>query len=142
MGAPLEILVVEDNPGDIRLIKESFKEWNVRHNITVAQDGQKALEILKQEGEYLKIKRPNLITLDLNLPKMSGIELLKEIKNHDELKIIPIIILTTSHKEEDIIETYQHNVNAYLTKPVDLNQYTEVIHSIQDFWLCKVKLPY
>jgi len=139
--APVEILLVEDNPGDIRLIMEYFKGTDISHNIVVAQDGQTALQILKQEEEFADMKRPNLIILDLNLPRINGIEVLKEVKKDDELKVIPIIILTTSRKEEDIMETYQNNVNAYLTKPVDLDQYGQIISSIQDFWLNKVKLP-
>lgn len=141
VSVPVEILLVEDNPGDIRLIMEYFKGTDISYNIVVAQDGQTALQILKQEEEYADMKRPNLIILDLNLPRINGIEVLKEVKKDDDLKIIPIIILTTSRKEEDIMETYQNNVNAYLTKPVDLDQYSQVISSIQDFWLSKVKLP-
>jgi len=132
--------VVEDNPGDIRLIKEAFKDTDISYDITVAKDGMEALEILEDRIKNSS-RMPNLITLDLNLPRMDGIELLKEIKRDERLKAIPIIILTTSHKEEDIRETYQHNVNAYLTKPAELDQYTEIIQSIQDFWLDKVKLP-
>lgn len=141
VSVPVEILLVEDNPGDIRLIMEYFKGTDISYNIVVAKDGQTALQILKQEEEYADMKRPNLIILDLNLPRINGIEVLKEVKKDDDLKIIPIIILTTSRKEEDIMETYQNNVNAYLTKPVDLDQYSQVISSIQDFWLSKVKLP-
>jgi len=141
VSVPVEILLVEDNPGDIRLIMEYFKGTDISYNIVVAKDGQTALQILKQEDEYADMKRPNLIILDLNLPRINGIEVLKEVKKDDDLKIIPIIILTTSRKEEDIMETYQNNVNAYLTKPVDLDQYSQVISSIQDFWLSKVKLP-
>ena len=132
--------MVEDNPGDIRLIKEAFKDTDISYDITVAKDGMEALEILEDRIKNSS-RMPNLITLDLNLPRMDGIELLKEIKRDERLKAIPIIILTTSHKEEDIRETYQHNVNAYLTKPAELDQYTEIIQSIQDFWLDKVKLP-
>ncbi len=134
----IDILLVEDNPGDVRLIVEAFKDTKIRHQLTVASDGIEAMNILKQESNA---NRPNLIILDLNLPKKSGREVLKEIKQDDALKIIPIVVLTTSSAEEDITETYKNHVNAYLTKPVDLDQFIKVMKSIEYFWLNNVRLP-
>ncbi len=133
--------MVEDNLGDVRLILEAFKYNNITYNLKVASDGIEAMNILKQVGKHSDTKKPNLIILDLNLPKKSGKEVLKEIKHDDNLKMIPIIILTTSSEKEDINESYKNHVNAYLTKPIDLEQFINVIKSIEDFWLNNVKLP-
>ncbi len=138
---PIDILLVEDNPGDVRLIIEAFKDTEIPHNLTVAADGIEAMNILKRECKYFNANRPNLIILDLNLPKKSGREVLKEIKQDDALKIIPIVVLTTSSAEEDITETYRNHVNAYLTKPVDLDLFIKVMKSIEYFWLYNVRLP-
>ena len=138
---PAEILLVEDNPGDIRLIIELFKDFDIKYNVNIAFDGEEAMKILHREGEYENFVRPDLILLDLNLPKKDGKQVLKEIKNDHELMCIPVIILTTSDAEEDIIETYKCNANSFITKPVDLDCFATVIKSIQDFWLNIVELP-
>lgn len=137
-GQPIKILIVEDNPGDIRLIKEILKEKHLNNNIKVAKDGEIALKILfNKEKRY----RPDLILLDLNLPKIDGRELLTKIKENEQLKCTPVVILTTSTAEEDIIETYKKHANSYITKPMDLDQFIEVVESIKNFWLSIVKLP-
>ncbi|MGA2677161.1 MAG: response regulator [Methanobacterium sp.] len=138
---PVDILLVEDNPGDVRLIIEAFKDAEINYNLTVASDGMEAMQIINQEGKYSNANRPKLIILDLNLPLKSGCDVLKEIKHDEALKSIPIVILTTSNAEKDITRTYKNHANAYLTKPVDLNQFINVAKSIQDFWLNNVKLP-
>lgn len=138
---PLEILLVEDNPGDIRLIKEILKETKIRTNIQVAMDGEAALKLLFNTENLNAAPRPDLILLDLNLPKIDGRELLSEIKCSEGLKSIPVVILTTSTAEEDIIETYNNHANSYITKPVDLDHFIRVVESIKDFWLSIVKLP-
>lgn len=135
---PVEILIVEDNPGDIRLIQEILKETNINNNIKVAKDGEIASNILFSEEN---VSRPDLILLDLNLPKIDGRELLSKIKENERLKCIPVVILTTSTAEEDIIETYKKHANSYITKPMDLDQFIQVVESIKNFWLSIVKLP-
>jgi CheY-like chemotaxis protein len=140
-GRPVEILLVEDNPGDVRLTKEALKEGKVANNLHVAMDGMEALAFLRKEGEYKDKPRPDLILLDLNLPKKDGREVLEEIKQDASLKKIPVVILTTSQDEADILKTYKLHANCYITKPVDLNQFIKVVHSIEDFWLTLVKLP-
>lgn len=139
---PVEILLVEDNPGDIRLIKELFKDFEVKYNVNTAIDGEKAMEMLQRKGKYNNFQLPDLILLDLNLPKKDGKQVLKEIKNDKKLMCIPVVILTTSDAEEDIIETYQNCANSFITKPVDLDCFVRVIQSIQDFWLNIVELPH
>lgn len=141
LGKMVEILLIEDNPGDIRLVKEVFKDAKLNNNLQVALDGEEAIKMLRQEGEYFKTPRPDLILLDLNLPKKNGREVLREIKEDDELKCIPVVILTTSNAEEDLIETYKRDANCYITKPVDLDEFIKVVKSIQNFWLEIVKLP-
>jgi two-component system, chemotaxis family, response regulator Rcp1 len=135
---PIEILLVEDNPGDVRLIKEVFKDAKIYNNMQVAYDGEAAMEILRRDDGSIF---PDLILLDLNLPKKDGREVLREIKGDDCLKCIPVVILTTSNAEEDLIETYKMNANCYITKPVDLDQFINVVKSIENFWLSIVKLP-
>ncbi len=137
---PLEILLVEDNPGDIRLIKEILKETKIRNNIQVAMDGEEALKLLFNQKLSIA-RRPDLILLDLNLPKIDGRELLTEIKDNEDLKSIPVVILTTSTAEEHIRETYNNHANSYITKPVDLDHFIGVVESIKDFWLSIVELP-
>jgi two-component system, chemotaxis family, response regulator Rcp1 len=141
LANPIEILLIEDNLGDIRLIEEVFKDAKIDNKIHVAQDGEKAMKILRRENGHTKSKRPDIILLDLNLPKMDGREILREIKEDIRLKCIPVIILTTSTAEEDLIETYKHNANCYITKPFDFDHFIKVINSIEDFWLNTVKLP-
>lgn len=140
-GKLIEILLVEDNPGDVRLTREALKEGKVRNNLHVASDGVEALAFLRREGHGADAPRPDLILLDLNLPRMDGRELLEEIKQDDALRSIPVVILTTSRDEEDILRTYDLHANCYITKPVDLDQFISVVRSIEDFWLTIVKLP-
>lgn len=138
---PVEIMLVEDNPGDIRLIKELFKDLDVENQVNVAFDGEEALQMLHQEGQFNTMVLPDLILLDLNLPKVDGKEVLRKIKSDIRLMRIPVIVLTTSHAEDDIFETYQNSANSFITKPVDLDSYVNVIEAIQDFWLKIVELP-
>lgn len=137
----IEILLVEDNPGDVRLMMEAFKEGKIFCHINVAEDGMEAMKYLKREEEYSDAPRPDLIMLDLNLPKKDGREVLKEIKSDEELKRIPVVVLTTSSAEEDVLRTYNLHANCYITKPVDLEQFLKLVHSIENFWLTVVKLP-
>lgn len=141
MGRPIEILLVEDNPGDVRLTQEALKEGKVRNHLYVVFDGIEALAFLHREGDYTNSVRPDLILLDLNLPRMDGRELLAEIKDDDDLKRIPVVILTTSKAEEDVVKTYNLHANCYITKPVDLDQFITVVQAIEGFWMTIVKLP-
>jgi CheY-like chemotaxis protein len=141
VGKPVEILLVEDNPGDVRLTQEALKEGKVRNNLHVAGDGVEAMAFLQREGKYAGAPHPDLILLDLNLPKKDGRELLAEIKAAPHLKRIPVVILTTSKDEQDIIKSYNLHANCYITKPVDLDQFLKVVKSVEDFWLSIVKLP-
>jgi len=139
-GVPIEILLVEDNPGDARLTREALRDARVRNNLHVAADGVEALAFLRQQGKHAAVAKPDLILLDLNLPKKDGREVLEEIKRDDQLRHIPVVILTTSQAERDIIESYRLRANAYVTKPVDLEQFLKVVQSIEHFWLEIVKL--
>lgn len=141
MGRPVEILLVEDNPGDVRLTQENFKESKIRNNLYVVDDGVEALSFLRREGQYGDAVRPDVILLDLNLPKKDGREVLKEIKADPKLRRIPVVILTISSADEDIIKSYDLHANCYITKPIDLEQFGKVVKSISDFWLTMVKLP-
>jgi len=141
LGEPIEILLVEDSLGDVRLTQEALKEAKVRNRLHVVGNGVEAMAFLRQDGEYAKVPRPDLILLDLNLPKKDGREVLAEIKSDENLRRIPVVILTISESEEDILETYNHHANCYITKPVNLNKFLEVVKSIEDFWLTVVKLP-
>lgn len=138
---PINILLIEDNPGDIRLTKEVLKEGKIRNNLSIAMDGEEALAFLKKQDNYKDVVTPDIILLDLNLPKKDGREVLAEIKADNSLKHIPVIVLTTSAAEQDILNTYAHHANCYITKPVDFNQFISVIRSIELFWLTIVKLP-
>ena len=140
-GKPIEILLVEDNPADVRLTQEALKEGKVRNNLFVARDGEEALEFLRRKGPHANATRPDLILLDLNLPRRDGREVLAEIKNDDNLKTIPVVVLTTSSAEQDILRSYNLHANCYITKPVDLEQFVHVIKSIDEFWLTVVRLP-
>jgi CheY-like chemotaxis protein len=140
-GAPIHILLVEDSPGDVELTLEAFKEAKVRNTVGVARDGVQALEYLRKEGRFADEPTPDLILLDLNLPKKDGREVLAEVKADEALKRIPVVILTTSSAEADILRTYELRANCYITKPVDLDQFITVVKSIDDFWLAIVKLP-
>lgn len=138
----VQILLVEDNPGDVRLTKEALKETELLFNLNVAKDGVEAISMLRQEGDYSEQPRPDLILLDLNLPKKDGREVLAEIKQDEKLKQIPVVILTTSDAEQDIIKVYSLHANCFITKPVDLDQFYKVVKQIEEFWFggC-VQLP-
>ena len=138
---PIEILLVEDSPADVRLTKEALKEEKIHNNLSVVNDGVEAMAFLRRQGEYSNVARPDLILLDLNLPKKDGREVLKEIKSDKEFKAIPVVVLTISKAEEDVIKSYNLHANCYITKPIDLNQFAKVVKTIQDFWLTIVKLP-
>ena len=140
-GKPIEILLVEDNPADVRLTQEALKEGKVRNNLFVARDGVEAIEFLRKAGPHANATKPDLILLDLNLPRKDGREVLAEIKNDDNLRTIPVVVLTTSSAEADILKSYNLHANCYITKPVDLEQFVQVIKSIDDFWLTVVRLP-
>jgi CheY-like chemotaxis protein len=137
----IEILLVEDNAGDARLTLEAFKEGRVLNRLTVVQDGVQALAYLRRQGPYAAVRLPDLILLDLNLPRMSGREVLTQIKSDERLKSIPVVVLTTSEDERDIARAYSQHANCYITKPVDLEQFLRVIQSIENFWLTLVRLP-
>lgn len=141
MVKPIEILLVEDNPGDVRLTIEALKEAKVINNLTVMKDGAETLVFLRRQGPYANAPRPHLILLDLNLPKKDGREVLAEIKADDSLKRIPVVVLTTSQDEQDVLKTYSLHANCYITKPVELEQFIQVVKSIEDFWLGIVVLP-
>jgi CheY-like chemotaxis protein len=138
---PIDILLVEDNAGDVRLTKEVLKDSKVRNNLMVATNGEEALACLRRQGKYKGFVRPDLILLDLNLPIKDGREVLAQIKDDPDLKRIPVVILTTSKAEEDILKTYNLHANCYVTKPVDLEQFVTVVKSLEDFWLAIVRLP-
>lgn len=138
---PIEILLVEDNPGDVRLTKEALKEGKVVNVLNTVENGEEALAYLRRQGSYAQTTRPDLILLDLNLPRKSGQEVLAEIKDDPDLRRIPVVILTVSEAEQDIIKSYNLHANCYITKPVNLEQFMEVIKTIEDFWLTVVMLP-
>jgi len=138
---PVDILLVEDNPADIRLTREALKENKMVNKLSVVVDGVEALNYLHKKGKYAKATKPDIILLDLNLPKKDGREVLAELKQDKDLKRIPIVILTSSGAEEDILKTYNLHANCYITKPVDFDQFLKVVKSIEDFWLTIVKLP-
>ena len=140
-GRPIEILLVEDSPSDTDLTLEALKDFKVRNHVSVVDDGVLALQFLRREGPYADAPRPDLIMLDLNLPRKDGREVLAVIKTDDNLKTIPVVVLTTSRADQDILRAYQLNANCYITKPVDFNQFLEVVRSIETFWLVVVALP-
>lgn len=140
-GRAIEILMVEDNPGDARLTVEALKEFKVRNNLSCVVDGVEAMAFLRREGEYADRPRPDLVLLDLNLPRKDGREVLEDIKSDKDLRTIPVVVLTTSEAEEDIARAYSLHANCYITKPVDLDQFLRVVKTIEDFWLTIVKLP-
>lgn len=140
-GKLVEILLVEDNPGDVRLTQEALKETRLLNNVSTVADGEKAMAFLHREGEYSQAPRPDLILLDLNMPRKDGREVLAEIKQDQELRRIPVVVLTTSSAELDILKTYDLHANCYVTKPVDIGQFINVVKAIEDFWLTIVKLP-
>ena len=138
---PIEVLHVEDNPGDVRLTKEALKGSNLRCRINVVEDGTEALHFLRREGRHANAVRPNLILLDLNLPKKNGREVLKEIKTDLDLKRIPVVVFTSSNSEQDVLRSYDSHANCYITKPIGINEFPKVIHSIESFWLRVAQLP-
>jgi chemotaxis family two-component system response regulator Rcp1 len=138
---PIEVLLVEDNPGDVRLMQEALKDAKVHNNLHVVHDGDEAMSFLRREGKHSGSPEPNLIMLDLNLPGKDGREVLDDIKNDPVLKHIPVVIVTTSAAEEDILKSYRLHANCYMTKPVNIEQFIKVVHAIEDFWFTIVKLP-
>lgn len=141
IGRPAEFLLVEDNPGDVRLTCEALTESKVKNNLSIVGDGLEAMAFLHREGKYADAPRPDVILLDLNLPKKNGLEVLEEIKADSSLKRIPVVIITSSEAEQDVLKTYDLHVNCYVNKPVDLEQFIKVVQSIETFWLTIVKLP-
>jgi CheY-like chemotaxis protein len=140
-AVPIEVLLVEDDPGDVLMTREAFEDNKVRNRLIVVSDGEEALAYLRQEGRYADAVRPDLILLDLNLPRRDGREVLAEIKSDEGLHQIPVVVLTTSQSEEDILRSYQLHANAYVTKPVDFDRFIAVVRQIDDFFLTVVKLP-
>jgi two-component system, chemotaxis family, response regulator Rcp1 len=141
LGKPIEVLLVEDNAGDIRLTKEALKEGKVRLNLSVARDGVEAMAFLRKEGAFAGTARPDLVLLDLNLPKKDGREVLRDMKNDPKLLRIPVVVLTTSESDEDILGTYGLHTNCYITKPVDIDQFVKVVKLIDEFWFVVAKIP-
>ena len=140
-GTPIEVLLVEDDPGDVLMTREAFEEHKVRNRLTVVSDGDEALSYLRREGEFADAVRPDLILLDLNLPRRDGREVLEEVKKDPDLGRIPVVVLTTSAADEDILRSYQLHANAYVTKPVDFERFIAVIRQIDEFFVSVVKLP-
>jgi CheY-like chemotaxis protein len=141
LGRPANFLLVEDNPGDVRLTQEALKDHKVKNNLHVVTDGEEAMTFLRKQGKYKDAPRPDIILLDLNLPKKDGREVLAEIKSEPGLKTIPVVIISSSEAEQDIIKSYDLNANCYVTKPVNFDQFIKVVQSINEFWLTIVKLP-
>lgn len=141
VGRPVDILLVEDNPGDVMLIEEVLGDSKIRNTLHVVSDGEQAMEFVRRQGEHARAPRPDLILLDLNLPRKSGREVLREIKSDPDLKSIPVVVLTSSKSEEDVIKSYELHANAYISKPSDFQQFVKVMHAIEDFWFLIVKLP-
>ncbi|GAA0356909.1 response regulator [Actinoallomurus spadix] len=138
---PIEVLLVEDDPGDVVLTKEAFEDNKVSNKLSVVSDGEEAMRFLRCEGDYADAPRPDLVLLDLNLPRMDGRQVLEEIKADETLRTIPVVVLTTSEAEEDILRSYRLHANAYVTKPVDFDQFIKVVRQIDDFFVSVVKLP-
>lgn len=138
---PIEILMVEDNPGDVRLTREVLRECKLRNNLSVVDDGEAAMEYLRREAGYDDVTRPDLILLDLNLPRKDGREVLAEVKSDPELRRIPVVVLTSSEAEEDIVRSYDLHANCYISKPVGLEEFETVVRTIEDFWFQIVRLP-
>jgi len=138
---PIEILLVEDNPGDVRLTIEALKESKIRNRLHIARDGEEAMDFLRRRGEFTDAPRPDVILLDLNLPRKDGREVLKEIKEDENLKRIPVAVITISSAEEDILKSYNLHANCYIQKPIGIDQFVKVVQSIEDFWFTIVTLP-
>jgi len=141
LARPAEILLVEDSPGDVRLMQEALKEGKVANRVHVVGDGVEAMAFLRRQGDFADVPRPDLILLDLNLPKKDGREVLAELKADDDLRRIPVVVLTTSRAEEDILKAYDLHANCYMTKPVDLGQFLNLVKEIEEYWLLMVRLP-
>lgn len=137
----IHILLVEDNEGDILLTREALSAGRIKNKISIARDGEEALDFLHKRGKFEQALRPDLILLDINLPKVDGIEVLAEIKNHTDLKSIPVVMLTTSSSESDVINSYRNHANCFITKPVDLDKFMTIVTAIEDYWISIVKLP-
>ena len=140
-GQPIEVLLVEDDPGDVLLIREAFDFNKVHNNLNVVSDGEQALDYLRGTGAYTDRVRPDLVLLDLNLPRKDGREVLAEVKGDPDLRTIPIVVLTTSEAEEDVLKSYQLHANAYVTKPVDFERFVSIVRQIDDFFVSVVRLP-
>jgi CheY-like chemotaxis protein len=140
-GQPIEVLLVEDDPGDVLLIREAFEYNKVHNNLNVVSDGEQALAYLRRQGEHAEATRPDLVLLDLNLPRKDGREVLAEVKQDEDLRTIPIVVLTTSEAEEDVLKSYQLHANAYVTKPVDFERFVSIVRQIDDFFVSVVRLP-
>lgn len=140
-GRPIEIMLIEDSPGDVRLTREALKEGRVRNRLHVLPDGAEALRFLRRDGPHANAPRPDLILLDLNLPKVDGRQVLESLKWDPSLRTIPVVVLTTSDNEADILRSYDLHANCYITKPVDMDQFINAVRSIENFWLTVVKLP-
>jgi CheY-like chemotaxis protein len=140
-GTPIEVLLVEDDPGDIVLIQEAFAFNKVHNNLNIVHDGEQAIAFLRREGEYAGATRPDLVLLDLNLPRKDGREVLQEVKSDEDLRTIPIVVLTTSEAEEDVLRSYQLHANAYVTKPVDFDRFVSIVRQIDEFFVSVVRLP-
>jgi len=141
VGQPVEVLLAEDNPGDARLTEKAFEQGNILNNLHTVEDGVEAMKFLRREGEYQDRPRPDLVLLDLNMPRKDGWEVLEEIKEDPDLARIPVIVLTSSEAEEDIVKSYELQANAYLTKPVDFQGFLDIVHGFEEFWLSVVKMP-
>lgn len=141
IGRPIEVLLVEDSPGDVRLTREALKEGKIRNNLSHVPDGVEAMAYLRHEGQYADVPKPDIVLLDLNMPRKDGREVLAEMKADARLKRIPVVVLTTSEAEQDILKTYDLHANCYITKPVDLDQFISIVRSVENFWLQLVKLP-
>jgi CheY-like chemotaxis protein len=137
----IEVLLVEDDPGDVLLIREALEDHEVRNRLSVVNDGVEAMAYLRRQGGYAEARRPDLVLLDLNLPRMNGAEVLEQLKTDPALSLIPVVILTTSEAEEDILRSYKLHANAYVTKPVDYDRFTQTVHKIEEFFIGMVKLP-
>ena len=140
-GDPVDILLVEDNPGDVRLTREAFAEARINNDLHDVNDGEAALDFLHQRGDHADAPRPDLMLLDLNLPKVDGLDVLEAVKSDDDLRTIPVVVLTSSEAEEDVVQSYEQHTNAYLTKPIDPSEFVDVIQSFERFWLTLVELP-
>jgi len=140
-GEPAEILLAEDNPGDVKLTRKALQSGNIRSNLHVVKDGVEVMKFLRQEGEYADEPRPELILLDLNMPKKDGRQVMTEMEDEPELRRIPVVVLTSSDAEEDIVQSYELNANAYLTKPVDFDGFVDIVERLEHFWFEVVKMP-